>query len=214
MIKQDARYNSINIKHGRLRNKRKKDKKFKIRPKIDYHKTDQLKTSEKNNLIKNCNDSMQFRNITIDQNAIIMLIKFFIDEGVLDKDTLKTKQLPDNHPLKDIKINLTDALTKEQLRTLWFYQMRQDKLFCEICGQKITHASRKSGLQLTAEHRLPRCRGGATNSFNLLPAHSKCNTIKADIDPTIWEIIGPQVLKEYNIQIDFDRAMFNYQKTR
>ena len=55
-------------------------------------------------------------------------------------------------------------------------------LYCSICGQPILNNQK-----ISLDHHIPKCRGGADNAENLLPAHQICNSIKNDLMPEDFE---------------------------
>lgn len=99
--------------------------------------------------------------------------------------------------------------TKIECRCYWLYLMRNNMLFCDICGNPITTS--KGKWKLTYDHRQPKSKGGTTDGKNASPTHSICNNLKTNHTPEEWEIIGPAILAAYNIEINKKHCLYNYQ---
>lgn len=155
---------------------------------------------------------MQPQTIKSDPLTIMVLINLLMEKGILTPDEVKNLKVEDNSPLKHLNFEFTDqVLDRGQCRTYWLYLMKYNELFCALCGHPITEA-RKGPWRLTAEHRMPRSKGGATDSTNLDPSHEICNNIKADMLPEEWEKVGLEALRSYGIHVDVNRTRYKYLK--
>ena len=152
--------------------------------------------------------------ITIDPNLTLMFIKMLLDKGLISKEELASLTLKEDNPLKQVEIKTENVLDKSQLRQQWLYLMKHNELYCALCGHPITMATNKGPWKLTAEHTIPRSRGGATDSTNLVPAHSVCNSLKSDIMPDEWNELGLEILRSYGIHVDTKHSLYKYLKEK
>lgn len=153
--------------------------------------------------------------IELDSSQILLFIKYFINAGLITEEELKILTLHKDNPLKNVEVELSNkVLNKSELRDLWIYQIRNHNCFCSICGNEIssTDLNHHNPWRLTAEHRYPRSKGGKTDSTNLEPSHSKCNSLKQDFLPEVWERIGLAILQNRNIPVNFEKATYDYLK--
>ena len=151
--------------------------------------------------------------ITLNTNIILPFIKLLLDKNLITTEELQTLTLKENNPLKQVNFKLDGkVLDKSQLRQYWLYLMKHNELYCALCGHPITEKSNKGPWKLTAEHTIPRSKGGATDSTNLVPAHSICNGIKTNIMPEEWNKVGLEMLRSYGIHVDTKYSMYKYIK--
>lgn len=151
--------------------------------------------------------------INLNANIILPFIKLLLDKNLITIEELQTLTLKENNPLKQVNFKLDgEVLDKSQLRQYWLYLMKHNELYCALCGHPITEKTNKGPWKLTAEHTIPRSQGGATDSTNLVPAHSVCNSIKTDIMPEEWERIGLEMLRSYGIHVDTKHTLYKYTK--
>ena len=156
----------------------------------------------------------QPQQISIGINVILPFIKLLLDKNLITKEELQSLTLNENNPLKQFNFNIdkNEILDKNECRQYWLYLMKHNELFCALCGHPITEKTNKGPWRLTAEHTIPRCQGGASDSTNLVPAHEICNNIKTNIMPEEWEKIGLDILKSYGIHVDIKHSMYKYIK--
>lgn len=145
--------------------------------------------------------------IPIEYSYILIIFKYFIDKKILTPNDLKHYIANPKSP----KFEFIHTLSKAQIRNIWLYQIRNSKLYCEICGKPIDICRKKSPQMLTADHRMPSSKGGETNVYNLGPAHSKCNSLKANYTPLQWSLIGYDILKQHDILVDLKRCKYKYE---
>jgi len=149
--------------------------------------------------------------VSIDSSIILPFIKLLLDKNLITAEELQSLTLNKDNPLKQVDFKVEDnILTKTQLRNYWVYLMRHNELYCALCGHPITDKTYQGPWRLTADHTIPRSRGGITDSSNLLPAHSICNSIKTDISPEEWEKVGKDLLESYGIHVDLKHVKYNY----
>lgn len=154
----------------------------------------------------------QKQQVSVDANIILLFIKILIDKGLITPEEIQSLTLKQNNPLKNVDFKIEgEVLNKGELRQYWLYLMKHNELFCALCGHPITEKS-KGPWKLTAEHTIPRSKGGKTDSTNLVPAHSICNNIKTDIMPEEWNKVGLEMLRSYGIQVDLKNSMYKYTK--
>jgi len=153
------------------------------------------------------------KSITLNQNLVFAFIQFLLQKNLITKEELRKLTLSEDNPLKDIQVEVTKdrVLSREELRDIWIQMMHQNNLYCELCGNPITEVN-KGPWRLTAEHRMPRSKGGKTDSTNLDPAHSYCNNLKADMLPEEWAKIGLSRMRNSGIQVDFDHVGYRYMR--
>lgn len=153
------------------------------------------------------------RKIEIDSSMIMLLIEYFLKSRLITKEELETLTLNKDNPLREVEVKINNqVLGKNQVRDLWLLQMRNHNLFCSICGNPINSAdsSHHNPWRLTAEHRIPKSKGGKTDSTNLDPSHSICNSLKSNMMPDQWERLGLSILQSRGIPVDFNKTIFNY----
>jgi len=113
-----------------------------------------------------------------------------------------------NHP--DRVFHVTKKTSKGQLRDHWMYLMRNNQLFCDICGKPID--TLQGPMRLTYDHIQPRSKGGKTDGENGSPAHSVCNNAKGNILPEVWEKVGLEILNSRGIGVDLNKTMYRYRQ--
>lgn len=151
------------------------------------------------------------KEVSIDSNLVLAFIQLLVNKGMITKKELETLTLNEDNPLKQVDFKVENkVLSKSQLKGYWLYMMRHNQLFCSLCGHPITEETNKGPWRLTAEHRIPRSKGGATDSTNLDPAHEICNCVKSDIMPEEWNKVGLEILRSYGIHVDTKHALYNY----
>lgn len=151
--------------------------------------------------------------INLSINIVLPFIKLLLDKNLITTKELQTFTLKENNTLKQVNFKLDgEVLDKSQLRQYWLYLMKHNELYCALCGHPITEKTNKGPWKLTSEHTIPRSQGGATDSTNLVPAHSICNSIKANITPEEWEKVGLEMLRSYGIHVDTKYSMYKYIK--
>lgn len=71
-------------------------------------------------------------------------------------------------------------ISVKDLRKEWWRIIKDSELICALCGLPIK-------ANLSADHRIPKSKGGETTIENLQPSHALCNSCKADLMPNEWE---------------------------
>ena len=154
---------------------------------------------------------MKKEEVSIDSNLVLSFIQLLVDKKMITQEELQTLTLNENNPLKQVDFKLENkVLSKSQLKGYWLYLMSRNSLYCALCGHPITEESNKGPWKLTAEHRIPRSKGGATDSTNLDPSHSVCNMAKDNLMPEEWAKVGLERLRSYGIHVDTTHALYNY----
>ena len=184
------------------------------RKKLEKIKSKRSAISNKKDLSLSQPKKQESQEITLDSDIVLPFVKLLIDKNLITIDELKSLTLKEDNPLRHFSYNINNnkTLSKDQCRQYWLYLMRNNQLFCEICGHPITKETNKGLWKLTADHRIPRSKGGLSDSTNLGPSHSICNNIKADILPEDWEKLGLELLKKYNITVDHNNSIYKYIK--
>lgn len=184
---------------------------------------------EKTHLIKpsvptpttNTNNKLSFE---IDVSIFLLLIETLLKEKKITKAQLETilgniKETEDKtafevqdpaHPERVFKLSKNAG--KGEIRDYWLYLMKQNNLFCDICGYPITTVHGRMGL--TYDHIQPRSKGGKTDAKNGSPAHQICNGLKTNILPETWEKVGAAILQEHGIQINPANTLYKYAMLR
>lgn len=151
--------------------------------------------------------------ISINASVILPFIKLLLDKNLITTEELQTLTLKEDNPLNNVDFKIEgDVLDRGGCRQYWLHLMRNNQLYCALCGHPITEKTNKGPWRLTAEHTIPRSLGGPTDSTNLVPAHEICNNIKTDITPEEWNKIGLEMLRSYGIHVDTKHSMYKYAK--
>lgn len=67
-------------------------------------------------------------------------------------------------------------MSRATLMKQWRKQINSKTLFCYLCGELILRQA-----DLSADHVIPKSKGGPTEDYNLRPAHKSCNCAKSDM---------------------------------
>lgn len=67
--------------------------------------------------------------------------------------------------------------TIKKLKRQWIKQCNQKILYCVLCGKLILKES-----EISAEHIIPKSKGGCNTVENLKPSHSLCNNLRGTMD--------------------------------
>lgn len=88
--------------------------------------------------------------------------------------------------------------SKKNLKRQWLALLKDDKLYCVLCGQLIINAK-----DISVEHYVPKSRGGSKGLYNCFPAHKICNEIKGNLLPDEWNktkfILIEKAIKSWKI---------------
>lgn len=156
--------------------------------------------------------SQEQNKIILDSSSILMMLEFFLKNGLLTPEELKERCLKPDNPLRGVEFEIHPNADKKEARAIWLRKMQLGELRCELCGNPITKGVGSRPLSLTAEHRFPKSKGGSTKGENLGPAHKICNHIKTNYLPDVWEFIGFALLEKNGIKVDLDKARYDYLK--
>ena len=182
---------------------RRKHQKFK-----QTHDYTALETQEKEHIYKRKQRSKsRYTSKAVKTNQVSMAELNKILEAVKEKKDGLVIEDP-NHP--DRVFHVTRKTSKGQLRDHWMYLMRNNQLFCDICGKPID--TLQGSMRLTYDHIQPRSKGGKTDGENGSPAHSVCNNAKGNILPEVWEKVGLEILNSRGISVDLNKAMYKYRQ--
>lgn len=84
------------------------------------------------------------------------------------------------HVLKSATIYFIKTLTKNESIKKYRQRLRalipQRHLLCYLCGELILSQN-----EFSLDHVIPKSKGGATEPWNLYPAHKTCNEAKAAV---------------------------------
>lgn len=133
---------------------------------------------------------------------ILILLTLYKDRKIQDQRLLEVINLLVRET--DLDLNRL-SFGKNEIRLIWLWQMSHNQLYCDICGK---HISDKK--QITLDHKFPRSYGGIVDQYNSKPAHRDCNRLKDNILPEDWEMIGLDILKINNIDVDLNKCGYKY----
>lgn len=164
------------------------------------------------NKVHKAEKSQKQNKITLDSSSILLMLEFFLKNGLLTPEELKERCLKPDNPLRGVEFEICPNADKNMARTIWLRKIQLGELRCELCGNPITRPVGSHPLSLTAEHRFPKSKGGATKGENLGAAHKICNHIKANYLPDVWEFIGFALLEKNGIKVNLDKVRYDYLK--
>ncbi len=147
------------------------------------------------------------------KKAITTIVQFLIQENIISAKEITIAIGTQNCVVGEVNTRLGNRLSQKELKALWVEEMRKGKLFCSLCGQPIQPQRKCGPGSLTAEHYVPKSKGGASDSTNLYPAHAICNTLKTNYMPEVWNKIGKVLLESRGIKVDVENSIFKYNAT-
>ena len=152
------------------------------------------------------------KKITLSPEDAMSLYFYLVKAGLITQEELAKRCLNDNNPFKKVEVEIDPKLSKGDARRFWVQLIKNNHLYCELCGNPIYETSiRGNGFwSLTAEHRHPKSKGGQDKAHNLGPAHKVCNELKGNVLPEEWEVIGLAKLLEAGIPVNLDKVRYDY----
>ena len=187
---------------------RKKYQKYKQTSDYSYLEPNQKSPKKK----KHHKSKKQVNPAKIDLAAFLLTLRRLLQTKQIDKQQLI--KLIGNLNIKFVSgYSLPNDATKLECKAYWLYLMRNNQLFCDICGNPITQG-KKGKWKLTYDHIQPKSKGGETNGKNGSPTHSLCNSLKMNYTPEEWEILGPAILASYNISINLNHCLYRYKNLK
>lgn len=82
--------------------------------------------------------------------------------------------------------SLEEFIKKEKakarkLRQTRWWRRQLERGICYYCGKKVNPK------ELTMDHKIPLCRGGTSERYNIVPCCKECNNKKKYLTPWEWE---------------------------
>lgn len=101
--------------------------------------------------------------------------------------------------------NKSNEESMSRIKKIWLHLSKEKLLRCAACELLILKAK-----DITYDHYTPRSLGGDISFKNGRPMHPRCNRVKGNIPPDIWEKEkwkllaenGIQTIQDYNIHVD------------